>query len=363
MLRNRIIFGVLWVLSVVGISFYGGSVSYGLFLMLTFIPVTSVIYLIYVFFNYRIYQEIGSKNPAAGESIPYFITLQNEKKLLFSGIKVSFFGFFSEIDGLEENNGYELAPGEGIRLETKIVCRYRGEYLVGVKKITLTDPLRLIRITFKNPEPLLVNVKPGKATDEGLEKEISNEEFMESHIDPDRLDVLTREYVPGDDRRMINWKASARMDKLFVRTLTGEEKRGILLIPDTKRYSDDKYKYIPDEHRIIKMILDMSIYYVRQDIPVSLFAVTGGDKVLYTSVSSETGFQEYVDKVSSIVFDENEEGSGLLQKLVENRELLRDNTCFVITSERNDTAELISDYFEKSGKNVKTIVAGEKDEG
>ena len=255
-----------------------------------------------------------------------------------------------------------MAPGDGILLETKICCRYRGEYLVGVKKITITDPFRLISFTFKNPEPLLVNVRPEKATDEGMEKEVSAEEFLESHIDPDRLDVLNREYVPGDDRRTINWKASARMDKLFVRTLTGEEKRGILLIPDTKRYSDDKYKYIPDEHRIIKMILDMSIYYVRQDIPVSLFAVTGGDRVLCTTVSSETGFQEYVDRVSSIVFDESEEGKGLLQMLMENRELLRDNTCFVITSEKNDTFELISDYFEKSGKNVKVVAVGETDE-
>ena len=363
MLRNRIIFGVLWVLSVVGISFYGGPVSYGLFLVLTFIPVTSLVYLIYVFFNYRIYQEIGSKNPMAGSSTPYFITLQNEKKLLFSSISVSFFGFFSEIEGLEEKNEYELSPGDGMRLETGIVCRYRGEYYVGVERISILDPFRLIRLNFKNPEPLLVNVKPERATDEGIERESVTEEYLESKTSRDIPDVIMREYVPGDDVRNINWRVSARMGELFVRTKTGEEKRGILLIPDMVRYSDDKYKYIPDEHRIIKKILDISFYYVRQGIPVSLFAISGGDRCVHTEVSSDTGFQEYVDEVSGIVFDENGDGSLLLQELMQSPKALCFNNCFIIASQPGKVTSAVCDYLERSGKNVKILAVGDKDEG
>ena len=46
-MRNWILLD-LWVLSLAAISYYGGTVSYGIFWGITFIPVISLIYLIFV---------------------------------------------------------------------------------------------------------------------------------------------------------------------------------------------------------------------------------------------------------------------------------------------------------------------------
>lgn len=42
-------------------------------------------------------------------------------------------------------------------------------------------------------------------------------------------DIVTREYVNGDALKQIHWKATARSQKLMSRSMTGEEKEGVLL--------------------------------------------------------------------------------------------------------------------------------------
>ena len=66
MKRSRIIFIILWILSLVGISFFGGPVSYGIFAALSLLPVFSLAYVICVFFLYRIYQELDNRSIVAG---------------------------------------------------------------------------------------------------------------------------------------------------------------------------------------------------------------------------------------------------------------------------------------------------------
>ena len=64
--RNRIIWGVCLILSLVFISFYGGAVSYALFFAVVFLPVLSMVYLALVFFRFKIYQELEGRNVMAG---------------------------------------------------------------------------------------------------------------------------------------------------------------------------------------------------------------------------------------------------------------------------------------------------------
>ena len=54
MKRNRLIFLILWILSLVGISFFGGPVSYGFFTVFTLIPVICLFYLVLVYFFFHI---------------------------------------------------------------------------------------------------------------------------------------------------------------------------------------------------------------------------------------------------------------------------------------------------------------------
>ncbi|MDE6750325.1 MAG: hypothetical protein K2K21_14875, partial [Lachnospiraceae bacterium] len=67
MKMHRFIFAFCWILSLTAISFYGGTVSYGIFFALTLIPFISFFYIVCVWFRYKVYQEIGTRNIVCGQ--------------------------------------------------------------------------------------------------------------------------------------------------------------------------------------------------------------------------------------------------------------------------------------------------------
>ena len=167
-MRNRIIWFLLWILSVIGISLRGGAVTYGFFAVLTLIPVVCAVYLIAVLNLFHIYQELDQRFVTVNEPVHYRFALVNECPLIFAGIRVRFFTSLSSITDLDDETEYELAPNSRIEKETRLICRYRGEYKVGIKEIEIQDFLRLFRIRYKNRDCMRAFVKPQLVTTDNL---------------------------------------------------------------------------------------------------------------------------------------------------------------------------------------------------
>lgn len=303
MKRNRIILVSLWILSLVGISFYGGPVSYGFFFLITLIPVTAFLYLIYVFIRVRVYQKVIIKDIVAGVPVPYYFTLHNEDYLTFSGIKTEFFSSFSTIGGLEQNLEYELLPKEKLTRETKLICKYRGEYNIGIKRLEYTDYLRLFKIKYKPLETIRVTVRPKIEHLDYIES-LENDVLIprESRLRRDYPDVTVREYTTSDPMKTINWNATAREQKLQVREFIGEEKNGIAVFMDTKRYSEDEKEYLPLENKILETVIAVSLYLAKKNI---------GTKVYYSNpelrsldIGDLSRFNEFYGRISDVIFDE-----------------------------------------------------------
>ena len=147
----------------------------------------------------------------AGTPTDYYFRLQNEDFYTFSGIKVEFFSDFSNINDLADNYEYEIPPHSGLKNETLITCKYRGEYDVGIRNIIVTDYFKIFRFNFMNRENLRATVLPRLEILETLSHEYSQDIYKDSNINPNVPDVLVREYIPGDDIRNINWKMSAHL--------------------------------------------------------------------------------------------------------------------------------------------------------
>ena len=244
MLRNRLIVAALWILSLVGISFYGGPVSYGFFAVITLIPLISLLYLLLVLARFKIYQRFESKDLVADHVVPFFFTLQNEDWFAFAGVRVKFHSDHSSIEGLSDDIEYELLP------ET---------YNVGISSVVLRDYLCLFKITYKNREPLRAAVLPNIIRLEDLRSvNIDTLSDREALADLTTPDVEIRDYIPGDDIRRINYKQSARLDKLMIRKFTGEEKEGVGIILDPRRISEDENVYLPVENRMLEIVIAVS---------------------------------------------------------------------------------------------------------
>ena len=115
MKKNRIIWAILLIISLVGISWFGGPVSYGFFAVLILIPIMSLLYLLLVAIFFRIYQDLPGKQLTACQTYPFTFRLMNEFPFAFAGIRVGFFSSFSTISGLSDDEEYELLPKTGVQ--------------------------------------------------------------------------------------------------------------------------------------------------------------------------------------------------------------------------------------------------------
>ena len=350
-MRNWILLD-LWVLSLAAISYYGGAVSYGIFWGITFIPVISLIYLIFVYFNLRILQQIESRNMICGQPMPYFFVLQNDSFCVFASISVNLFSSFSSVEDLPGDTEYELLPGDKYAFETKLTCKYRGEYEVGVKEIIMTDFFRLFRISYRIPGTIKALVLP-KITRVSNLKSIDSlaalpqRTSLRERTEPD---IVVRDYTTGDSLKQIHWKATAREQKLKVRNLTGEEKQGISLLWDTRRYSKEPMAYLPIEDKILETVLAISIFLAEKNIPFS--AYFGQRGISSAHLEGLEDFDGFYRQVSEIQFDQEEHFQQTLLEITESGTLFESKVIFCVLHQLNEDILKLAEQLERAGSLV-----------
>lgn len=299
---RRLIWIAVWILSLVTISFYGGSVSYGFFYAVTLLPFISFLYLALVFWLFRVYQRLEERNVICGQSTPYLFVLRNEGYFPFVGVSVTLHSFFSQVENMEEDTEYELLRGDEHVLKTNLICKYRGEYEVGVKEIIVTDFFRLFRFKYREKNPIRPVVKPKlthisriNSIDDILD--MLQKETVAKDTEPD---VLVRDYVPGDGLRQVSWKLSAREQKLKIRNRIGEEKQGIVLVCDMKRYSGQIMEYIPLESKMLEIMVALGLHLTERDMGFEAYYSQKG--LMVDRVDNMKGFEEYYEHLSKVRF-------------------------------------------------------------
>ena len=336
---RRCVLGICWLLSLILISIYGGTVSYGIFFGLTLVPLISFLYILFVWIFYRIYQEIGSRNIVSGRSVPYYFVLKNESWFAFAGIKIFFFSDFSYVEELPEEIEYELLPGEQYKYETSFVCKYRGEYEVGIKEIVISDFWGLFRIKSAIRGAKKVIVAPKLIQLDELKSVMDISAMMQRDtLQTTELDAVTREYAAGDALKQINWKATARMQKLMSRKPVGEEKRGVALLFDTKRYDNKPAVFLPIENKMLEIVLALALFMSKNNVPVSFLygqnnVQTGLRQGRLNNVGDMDGFYEQIKEVH---FDQNADMHSDLQRVLQEGMLMDKAVVFFVLHKMDD---------------------------
>ncbi|MER6853545.1 DUF58 domain-containing protein [Streptomyces flaveolus] len=135
-----------------------------------------------------------------------------------------------------------VPPGERRRVTTRLRPTRRGDRQTDRVTIRSYGPLGLFSRQGAHRVPWTVRVLPPFASRKHLPSKLSRLRELDG-----RTSVLTRgegtefdslrEYVPGDDTRSIDWRATARQSTVAVRTWRPERDRHILLVLDTGRTS------------------------------------------------------------------------------------------------------------------------------
>lgn len=333
---RRLSLFVLWILSLTAISLWGGAVSYSFFFGITLIPVISLVYLALVFWRFRIYQKIESRNMVCGQPMPYFFVLQNDDYCPFSGISVKLYSDFSQVETLPEDTEYELLPGDKYTHETKLVCKYRGEYEVGVKELVVTDFFRLFRLRYHIPSPIKAIVLP-KITHVSTLNSIEDLSILlqrDTSLANTEPDVVVRDYMPGDALKQIHWKSTAREQKLKIRNRIGEEKQGITILADTKRYSSKQTEFLPLENKLLEVMLALGIFLAERNTGFTAFY--GQKGVRDSQVNSLKDFDVFYEQMSALEFDRDEDFLHTLMETMTQGQLLQSKIIFCVLHKLNE---------------------------
>lgn len=299
---RRFILAGLWLASLAAISFLGNPVSYRFFWAVTLIGPLSFVYLLTVVLRFKLYQQLESRSCVSGQPVPYFFVLQNEDRFAFVGIRVKMFSSFSYVEDMPEGIEYQLLPGDRFVWHTNLVCKYRGEYEVGVKEIVATDFFGLFSLRYKNPgaikalvSPRCVRLHSSKTLDSLADYLLRESPAHDAVPAPD-----VREYMPGDDIRLLHWRASAKAQKLIVRNRTGEEKHGLAIFLDTRRFSQKQQEFLPVENKMLEVLLAVGGFLAGRGIGFSTHCLQS--EMTEFCVRSPQDFEPFYQFCSHITF-------------------------------------------------------------
>ncbi|MFJ2912425.1 DUF58 domain-containing protein [Streptomyces sp. NPDC087228] len=143
-----------------------------------------------------------------------------------------------------------IPAGERRRLITTLRPTRRGDRRAERVSIRSFGPLGLAARQGNHQVPWTVRVLPPFASRKHLPSRLARLRELDG-----RTSVLTRgagtefdslrEYVPGDDTRSIDWRATARQSAVAVRTWRPERDRHILIVLDTGRTSAGRVGDVP----------------------------------------------------------------------------------------------------------------------
>ncbi len=143
-----------------------------------------------------------------------------------------------------------VPAGERRRITTELRPSRRGDRHADRITVRSYGPLGLAARQGSHDVPWTVRVLPSFASRKHLPSKLARLRELDG-----RTSVLTRgegtefdslrDYVPGDDTRSIDWRATARQNSVAVRTWRPERDRHILLVLDTGRTSAGRVGDVP----------------------------------------------------------------------------------------------------------------------
>lgn len=205
-----------------------------------------------------------------------------------------------------------LAPGQVYRTSFALPTDRRGIYQIGPLTIGHTDPLRLMRVgrayttystLYVHPQLLTVEPVPtGQTRDmDGPTSSFSQQGGVAFHS--------LREYVPGDDWRLVHWKSTARSGRLMVKHNVVPNEPRLMVVLDTSAapYTDASFEHA------VSAAASLALAAIRGGFPLEL-RTTGGQAIV-TERGGE-GILAALDALAAATRSPNDPGIAALPGMV-----------------------------------------------
>ena len=274
MVKNRLVFVLLLLLSINFIYFYGGIVPYTLFYLMLLIPLMSFLYALILFKTCKCTQEISEMHVMKGETVSFSYSFNNRSILLNPYLKCNFSKTFYLIAELKEVMGFSLLPKKVLKKEFAFHCKYRGIYEVGIKEMYFEDLIGIIRFTIPINGQFQLTVMPALVKLEKLyfAKKTVDESETPSQIMSQQINEMSdiREFRTGDSLKKVHWKVSAKANQLMVKNFVNTMNSAVNILFDLTPLDIGLEHRLAVEDKMIEVLYAISHYYAERNYPVIL---------------------------------------------------------------------------------------------
>ena len=256
------------------------------------------------------------------------------------------------------------ASQEGIRLPFRLAATRRGRIVVERAWVRWSGPLGLMaavrRLDLQRPAAVVPNVRPVKTmalrflTDREFRAGLKIERYQGDGTEFDSL----REHVAGDDRRTVDWKASARHRKLVARQFRAERNHQVVIAVDTGRLMCEPLGGIPKVDHAVNAALLLAYISLRAGDRVGLATFDSKPGLYVEPKGGLRGFQILTQMAGQVDYSDRETnftfGLTAIGQRLSRRSLIVVLTDFVDTI----TAELMVENLDRlSRRHVVVFVA------
>jgi len=197
-----------------------------------------------------------------------------------------------------------VAPLKRMRIFVPCMHRYRGSYSAKIRKLSVYDPLRLIRISRKLDIEMQLVFMPRKITLDKLglvfggergaepEQRMMGEKENFSHV---------REYVQGDVVQLVHWKLTAKLDELMIKQYDSQDDRRSVILCNFGRYNATPSAVMRQSDAVTETAVAVAMSAVNAGIKA--FADTGALSDITCDIADSGGFRRFFDIMSVLPHD------------------------------------------------------------
>ena len=307
MKRNRILYLLIFFISLIFVYFYGGKLPYMFFYTTIIMPIISLIIVLIISVRFKYIQEIDKNHIVKGDKVNLILRIINEDLFLYPYVNVNFHGsdtiFFNQFI----SQRFSIEPFKIKNLSFELECKYRGSYDIGIKSIEIEDFLGIFKFTYHVIEPKSVTVYP-KIT--YLEKFYLKTNYLsESHsiLNPELEDLTTitdiRKYAYGDTLKRIHWKLSAKKNELISKNFQSTSQICATIFLDLFKIELSVEENTIIEDKLIDSVGAVIYFCLSQLIPINFIFYSNGIKNI--KANSLLDFDEIYKILAKIRFNEN----------------------------------------------------------
>ena len=197
-------------------------VSYMTFIFTLILPIIPLIHLITAAFSVRTAVRLSTDTAEKNTPFSFVSLISNNSPIPFPFIEAEL--LLPDKMGakcLPQTVLFTLAPLDGVEIHKTAELAFRGEYEIGLSRITIYDPLRMTKLSIACEHTASIIILPRRfelpPKDSSAESDQTTRTIMRAKGNDMTEAADIRAYLAGDVLKSIHWKLSSKSEDLLVK--------------------------------------------------------------------------------------------------------------------------------------------------